>query len=71
MEVFGYSMTWLVVVTVFTSPGGDFALSLFIAAITLLIAHVGDAAVTFSIAKKGLTPKKPLVGNPEIVVELV
>ncbi|MGI9517071.1 MAG: hypothetical protein ACR2NP_08505 [Pirellulaceae bacterium] len=60
-ELFGYVMTWIVIIVLAFSPEIGISIAMVIGAVMLIAAHGFDAVLTRAIAQKGLTPRQPLV----------
>ncbi len=67
-EVFGYVMTWIVIIALVMSPEMEITIAAGFGAVILIMAHLFDAILTRAIAQKGLTPRQPLVRYEKVNV---
>jgi hypothetical protein len=67
VELFGYVFTWVGLIALGVMPGGSLPINIAIGVFSLLAAHGIDGAVTYAIAKKGLTAKWPLASRPPAI----
>jgi hypothetical protein len=62
MELIGYMVTWIVVLAAVSSGlregGSGIIAAMIVAAFFLGIAHIGDACLTYFVARKGLHPRR-------------